>query len=281
MIKKHLIACSVLLIVMISGKMIINNKPSNPANRLELIPEKGDIPRKEPKKENSTFTLSFADEKIPLKNKKVAKRMNKTLKAHKFDHLQTKVLHKKAAKWFPIIEPILKAHNIPEDFKYIPLVESGLKSGVSPKGAAGYWQFMPGTARHYGLKVNGKVDERLNVRKSTVAAARYLTELRKEFGSWTLVAAAYNLGENKLRRQMNRHKHQNYYELNLNRETASYVYKLVSMKEIIEKPAKYGYLPPAKRKFLADAEVERAHKYIHPKIQHSAILSLQLNSNLF
>lgn len=278
MIKKHLIACSVLLILMISGKMVIN---SNSANRFELVPEKGDFPRKEPKKDNSKTSLSFANEELPLQNKKVAKRMKKTLRDHKFDNLQTQQLHKKAAKWFPVIEPILKAHNIPDDFKYIPLVESGLKAGVSPKGAAGYWQFMPQTARGFGLKVNGQVDERLNVRKSTVAAAKYLKALYREFGNWTLVAAAYNLGENRLRRSMDRHNHENYFHLKLNKETSSYVYKLVSMKEIIEKPAKYGYVPVHKRRLLASADKKEVKKYIHPKAPHSSILALQLRSNVF
>lgn len=278
MIKKHLIACSVLLLLMISGKVVIN---SNSANRFELVPEKGDFPRKEPKKDNSKVSLSFANEELPLQNKKVAKRMKKTLRDHEFENLQTQKLHKKAAKWFPIIEPILKAHKIPDDFKYIPLVESGLKSGVSPKGAAGYWQFMPQTARSFGLKVNGRVDERLDVHKSTVAAAKYLKALHREFGSWTLVAAAYNLGENKLRKSMDRHNHDNYFQLKLNRETSSYVYKLVSMKEIIEKPAKYGYVPVQKRRLLATAEKKEVKKYIHPKVHHSSILALHLNSNVF
>jgi len=150
-------------------------------------------------------------------------------------------LHSKAAKWFPIVEPILAAYGIPNDFKYLPLVESGLKGGVSPKGAAGYWQFMPSTARMYGLKVNSKVDERYNLKKSTIAAAKYIKELYGIFDSWTLVAAAYNVGDGHMKRQISRQKQDNYFKMRLNRETGAYVYKLISMKEILENPNRNGY----------------------------------------
>src|SRR5690606_25987848 len=217
--------------------------------------------------------FSFADEKLPLHNPKVAGRIRRTLKAHSYERLQTNKLHREAEKWFPVIEPILKQYNIPEDFKYIPLVESGLKHGTSPKGAAGYWQFMPGTARSYGLKVNTEIDERLNMRKSTIAACRYLNELYNEFGSWTLAAAAYNVGENRIWRQIRQQNHRNYYKMNLNAETAAYIYKLVSMKEIIEHPAKYGY-SLWKRRLLAKSD-EVPEKFINPHRSHSTITALQ------
>jgi len=243
MIKKHLIACSGMLVIMVSAKFFIYSTPSN---RVNQFPQKVDFPSQEeeteePSPASTAGVLDFANEGLPLRDRRVAWRMNKYLKAHNFRNLQTNELHRKAEKWFPLIEPILKAHGIPEDFKYIPLVESGFGSGTSHRGAAGYWQFMPGTARHYGLKVNGPTDERHNMNKSTVAACKYLNELFSEFGSWTLVAAAYNAGENSLKRQMVRQKKRNYFKMNLSRETASYVYKLISMKEIIENPLKYGY----------------------------------------
>ncbi|RYE17668.1 MAG: lytic transglycosylase domain-containing protein, partial [Sphingobacteriales bacterium] len=151
------------------------------------------------------------------------------------------LLHKKAEKLFPVIVPILKYYGIPEDFKYIPLVETGLREGTSPRGARGLWQFMPGTARNYGLKVNKHNDERLNVRKSTVAACKYLRELYSEFDSWTLAAAAYNNGSVKIGKAMNRQNEDNYFRMSLNRETGMYVYKLIAMKQVIENPGKYGY----------------------------------------
>lgn len=188
--------------------------------------------------------LNFAHETLPLGDKKVERKMKKTLAAHTYGNTQTNRLHAKAAKWFPVIEPILAAYGIPNDFKYLALVESGMAEGVSPKGAAGIWQFMPGTARTYGLKVNGRVDERYNLRKSTIAACKYIKEMYQGLESWTLVAAAYNIGDGRLRKQINNQNQDNYYKMKLNRETGGYVYKVISMKQIMEHPKRYGYAKP-------------------------------------
>lgn len=194
--------------------------------------------------EEPAFTLAqleFADETLPLGDNKVKGKMKKVLASFAYQNLQTNRLHRKAAEWFPIIEPILAAYGIPNDFKYMPLVESGLQDGTSPKGAAGYWQFMPGTARIYGLKVNSKVDERKNLKKSTIAACKYIKELYGIFESWTLVAAAYNVGDAHMKRQINKQSQDNYFKMKLNRETGGYVYKLISVKEILENPVRNGY----------------------------------------
>lgn len=188
--------------------------------------------------------LNFAEETLPLGDVKVERKMKRVLATFNHRKIQTNRLHTKAAEWFPIIEPILAAYGIPEDFKYVPLVESGLNAGVSPKGATGFWQFMPGTARNYGLKVNSNVDERKNLRKSTIAACKYLKELYGVFDSWTLVAAAYNVGDNHMKKQINRQNQDNYFKMRLNSETGGYVYKLISMKEILEDPARYGFKEP-------------------------------------
>jgi membrane-bound lytic murein transglycosylase D len=194
--------------------------------------------------EEPAFTLAqleFAAETLPLGDARINGKMKKILASYGYQNLQTNRLHRKAAEWFPIIEPILAAYGIPNDFKYVPLVESGLQGGTSPKGASGYWQFMPGTARNYGLKVNSTVDERKNLRKSTIAACKYIKELYGIFDSWTLVAAAYNVGDVHMRKQINKQNQDNYFKLKLNRETGGYVYKLISMKEILENPARNGY----------------------------------------
>src|SRR5690606_5031247 len=121
-------------------------------------------------------------------------------------------------------------------------VESGFTSGTtSRRGASGYWQFMPNTAKAFGLQVDDVVDERQDVEKSTIAAAKYLKSLYGEFNSWTLVAAAFNIGEGNLLRAINRQNEDNYFRLKLNRETGSYLYKLISVKEIIEHPTRHGY----------------------------------------
>lgn len=261
MIKKHLIGCSGLLVMMLFAKLLLYSAPEKRLNSFSqqvILPfeKEEEIEEVEiiPVKKSATGVLTFSNEKLP-KGKAVQWKMNRYLKAHNYQRIRTTKLHKKAEKWFPVIVPILKAHGIPEDFKYLPLVESGLASGTSPKGASGYWQFMPGTARNYGLRVNGKVDDRQNIRKSTVAACKYLNELHGIFNSWTLAAAAYNIGETNLQRLMSRQGIRNYYKMKLNRETASYVYKLIAMKEIIEHPIKHGYVSRGTER-LANKEVK-------------------------
>lgn len=239
MIKKHLIPLAVIIVLLVMAKVFAytlpNEKTSLNNNNLTTIKEDTEEP------EFTIAQLEFASETLPLGDNKVAGKMKRILASYGYQNLQTNRLHRKAAEWFPIIEPILAAYGIPNDFKYMPLVESGLKEGISPKGAAGFWQFMPGTARMYGLKVSSRIDERMNLRKSTIAACKYMKELHDIFNSWTLVAAAYNVGDVHMKRQMNRQNQDNYFKMKLNRETGGYVYKLISMKEILENPLRNGY----------------------------------------
>jgi membrane-bound lytic murein transglycosylase D len=239
MIKKHLLTCSVILVMaVILGLNICGTTDIHRAKKITLT-------SKFIFTENTTATnYSFANEAIPVNDAYVDRKMHRSLIRHNYRNVQSNILHIKAEKLFPIIEPILKLYGIPDDFKYLPLVESGLKEGTSPKGAAGLWQFMPGTARTYGLKVGRGVDERMNVRKSTIAACVYIKELYVEFNSWTLAAAAYNNGSIKLAKAIrgNKESKRNYFRMHLNRETGNYVYNLIAMKEIIAQPAKYGYV---------------------------------------
>jgi hypothetical protein len=240
MIKKHIITgIALFLLTAIGSAAIMSLRPQklSPGARLAYS-ESASLPQVTGK---VVRALGFADELVPVSDPRIASKLNRALKKHSYENLQTTILHHKAERWFPVIEPILAEYGIPQDFKYIPLVESGLKEGTSRRGASGYWQFMPGTARSYGLTVNRQVDERQNMRKSTIAACKYIRELYAELKSWTLAAAAYNLGDTRLKYQMASQKQQNYYKMRLNRETAQYVYKLISMKEIIENPSKYGY----------------------------------------
>ncbi|MFD0794819.1 lytic transglycosylase domain-containing protein [Mucilaginibacter litoreus] len=239
MTKKHLITCSVIVVlVIISTLNIFSSAPAaSPVKYIAYTPPALLLPK--PAETGEAY--NFADEALPLDDKKVDYKLQRSIAKHRYKIIQSNVLHAKADKLFPIIEPILKAYGIPDDFKYVPLVESGLRGGTSPKGARGIWQFMPGTARTYGLRVNRKIDERLNLKKSTVAACKYIKELYQEFNSWTLAAAAYNNGSVKLERAIDRQNEDNYFRMSLNRETGTYVYKLIAMKEIINNPEKYGY----------------------------------------
>jgi len=240
MTKKHLITCSVMLVVVIiSGLNIYSTKAVATVKKSVAInPRISKFILKNTDAEND---YSFANEALPVNDAGVNRRMQHSLQKHNFKRVQSNVLQSKAEKLFPIIEPILRAYGIPDDFKYIPLVESGLCAGTSLKGAKGLWQFMPGTARTYGLKVGHGVDERMNVRKSTVAACVYIKELYGEFNSWVLAAAAYNNGSIKMEHAINRQKEDNYFRMHLNHETGTYVYNLIAMKAIISEPKKYGY----------------------------------------
>lgn len=242
--KKHLITCSVIMVLFIVSQLFIcstNFKRKAVSFRTTGVESTTSISNFIKYNKDANNDINFADESLPTNNVKVTKKLKRSLYQHSFSCIQSNVLHKKAEMLFPVIEPILKYYGIPEDFKYIPLVESGLCEGTSSRGARGLWQFMPGTARTYGLKVGKGKDERLNLRKSTIAACKYLLELHGEFKSWTLTAAAYNLGSIKLQKAIHRSNKHNYFLMHLNAETGSYVYKLIAMKEVISKPETYGY----------------------------------------
>ncbi|WP_437918286.1 lytic transglycosylase domain-containing protein [Sphingobacterium sp. LRF_L2] len=201
----------------------------------------------EQQKEAYYKSIRFANKRVPLSNAQVESKFERYLATFSYRKQQSYDLHNKAAQHLPKIAAILKSYGIPEDFKYIPLIESDMNPRiVSHKGAGGYWQFMPSTARLYGLKVGGNFDERKDLVKSTHAAARYLKSLYAEFEDWTLVAAAYNIGGGSLKAAIRRQGTKDYYRLRLNQETASYVYKLVSLKQVIENPNKHGYKRYAK-----------------------------------
>ncbi|HEY4800682.1 MAG TPA: lytic transglycosylase domain-containing protein [Bacteroidia bacterium] len=186
--------------------------------------------------------LEFAGEKMPINDFTVIESMERELLVNTYYQSQSVLLHKRANRWFPVIAPILKKYGIPDDFKYIALVESNLTNIVSPKGATGFWQFVDGSAKQYGLEINDEVDERYDVKKSTEAACKYFKDAYNLFGSWTLAAASYNLGIDGLKNQLDKQRSKSYYDLALNEETARYVFRILSMKEVISNPKKYGYM---------------------------------------
>ena len=151
------------------------------------------------------------------------------------------LMFKRAKKYFPIIEPILEKHSIPDDFKYLAVIESGLTNAVSPAGARGVWQIMPKTGRENGLEVNDNVDERYHLEKSTEVACKYLIKSKEELGSWTLAAAAYNAGNAGVSRRLKKQGVIDYYDLLLGEETGRYLFRIVALKEILSHPQKYGF----------------------------------------
>lgn len=185
--------------------------------------------------------LYFADEKVPTNNFDNFESLDRELLINTYWQSQTLLFIKKAHRYFPIIEPILKEHGVPDDFKYLAVAESGLSNVVSPSNASGFWQFLKGTAQDYKLEVNSEVDERYHLEKSTNAAANFLKESYKKFGSWSLAAASYNMGRRNISKQVERQKSDNYYDLVLGEETGRYVYRLIALKLILEAPEKFGF----------------------------------------
>jgi soluble lytic murein transglycosylase-like protein len=190
---------------------------------------------------NIPESLSFANEEVPLQLVDVHEKMDRELLVNTYWQSNTLLYLKRAHKYFPIIEPILKANGIPDDFKYLAVIESGLTPIVSPAGATGFWQIMKTTGKDFGLEINSEVDERYHVAKSTEVACKYLNQAYKKFGNWTLAAASYNMGMGGLNKQLNKQSVDSYFDLKLNSETGRYVYRIIVAKEILSSPNKYGF----------------------------------------
>jgi hypothetical protein len=186
--------------------------------------------------------ISFAGEEVPVAQYDVKESLERELLVNAYWHSQTILWIKRAPRFFPVIEPILKEQGVPDDLKFLCLIESNLMSrSLSSAGAAGFWQFMPETAKIYGLEVNKEVDERYNLEKATVAACRYLRGAKEKLGSWTLAAASYNAGLAGVSRQVEKQKESNYYNLLFGEETGRYIYRILAAKAIISEPSKYGF----------------------------------------
>jgi membrane-bound lytic murein transglycosylase D len=186
-------------------------------------------------------TLSIFGEFVPLQNFDVFERVEREVLVNTYWHSSTILAIKRAARWFPIIEPILKKNNIPDDFKYLAVIESNLDNAVSSAGAAGFWQIIKPIGTKYGLEINDEVDERYNIEKSTQAACDYLNDAFSQFGTWTMAAASYNAGLNGIEKWTGLQKTKNYWNLVLGSETARYVSRAIAMKLIMENPSVYGY----------------------------------------
>jgi len=186
--------------------------------------------------------LNFAGEDVPVYSPEIWERIDKELLKNIYWQSNTMLYFKKAHKYFPVIEPILKKYNIPDDFKYLAVIESGLDNVISPSGAAGFWQIMKQTGREYGLEINKAIDERYNLEKSTVVACEYLQGAYNRFGNWTMAAASYNMGKNGAERRIQDQFSNNYYNLHLNSETSRYIFRIIAVKEIMQNPKKYGFM---------------------------------------
>ena len=188
--------------------------------------------------------VDFADEGMPMEIPDVRERFDRELLVNANLHASTILIIKRANRAFKIIEPILEKNGVPNDFKYLAVIESSLINAVSPSGAKGVWQFMPATAKEIGMEVNDCVDERYHLEKSTEAACKFLLAAKEKFGSWTLAAASYNGGITGVNKQIDLQKVSNYYDLLLNEETSRYVFRILALKEIMKAPEKFGFAVP-------------------------------------
>ena len=186
--------------------------------------------------------LDFCGENVPINSFDIRERFDRELLVNTYWQSNMMLLIKRANKWFPLIEEILNEEGIPNDFKYLAVVESGLENLRSPRGAKGFWQLMPYTAKEFGLEVNNNVDERYHVEKSTRVACKYLKKAKTKFGSWTLAAASFNRGIYGIEKELLKQKVESYYDLLLNDETRRYIFRILAVKIIMSNPKTYGFI---------------------------------------
>lgn len=222
-------------------------------------------------------SVLFAGEPVPLWRFDVRESLDRELLVNSYFHSQTIRYIKMAPRYFSIIEPILKEKGVPDDFKYLALAESGFNPrAVSPARAVGLWQFLEGTGRDYKLEINSEVDERYHIEKSTYAACDYLLDSFEKYGSWAVVAAAFNAGNTGVQRQILRQKNASYYDLLFGEETSRYVFRIIALKLIMENPEKYNL-------FIAEDEkyplVETREVVITGKVADFADFALEHGIN--
>ena len=185
--------------------------------------------------------MELFGETIDLRDEDIKERLDNELIVNAYLHSATTLIIKRANRYFPSLEQLLKEQQIPSDFKYLCVIESNLTQAISPAGARGFWQFMPETAKEYNLLITTEIDERLNVQKSTLAACAYLKKSHAEFKNWILAAASYNRGMGGVRSDMKSQYTNNYFDTEMNNETGRYVFRIMAMKLILENPKAYGF----------------------------------------
>ena len=210
----------------------------------------GDSPERDGAKNDSVYTVksfklpdevTFAGEKMPLDNFDTRESLERELLISAYRHSSTILIIKRANRYFPVIEKILKQYDIPDDFKYLAAAESDYTHMVSPAGATGFWQIMPETGKETGMEINQVVDERYSIEKSTEFACGYFLKSFQKYGNWTLTAASYNGGRARIDEQIDIQHQNNYYDLLLAEETARYIFRAVAYKLIITNPSSYGF----------------------------------------
>ena len=185
--------------------------------------------------------VTFAGERIPLKNFDTRESLDREILTSAYRHSSTILIIKRANRYLPVIEKILRKNNIPDDFKYLVAAESEYSNMISPAGATGFWQIMKATGIEQGMEINSVVDERYDIEKSTQFACDYFKKSYGKYGNWTLTAASYNSGRAALDEQIRIQQQENYYNLLLSEETARYIFRVIAYKLVISDPASYGF----------------------------------------
>ena len=230
---------SIIGIIAVSSILIFaSQKPSddNIANEQKEIKNSYNVYALEVPKD-----LNFAGERVPLEDPDIYERMDRELLVNTYWQSNGLLLFKRANKYFPILEPLLKEYGLPDDFKFLALAESGFIDETSTAGASGMWHFLKTTGKEYGLEVNKNVDERYHIQKSTKVAAEYLKKSKEKLGSWTLAAAAYNAGNFGVSKRLKAQGVTSYYDALLPDETERYIFRILALKEILNNPLKYGF----------------------------------------
>ena len=217
--------------LLVSGTSVSSSQPTEQRGYYSV--SSPNVPRK----------ISFAGEAIDLTRYDLRERMDRELTAFTFMHSTTLLMIKRANRFFPVIEPILKANGIPDDFKYLMVIESNLNTlARSPAGAAGLWQFLEETGRENGLEVNKNVDERFHVQKASRAACRYFKKAYAKYGDWINVAASYNAGQGRISSSLKQQQETTATDLWLNEETSRYIFRMMAAKLVFSNPRQYGFL---------------------------------------
>ncbi len=247
--KKLTIGAAILALLVASGSYAFISGSDQPTTQLAQT-ESSIKPEEQERQQRDAIVkihplpspLQFAGESVPVDVGYVREAVEREVLTTSSMHTSTMLTLRRTGRYFSVIEPILKKYGIPEDFKYLALAESGLNENArSPAKAAGVWQFIPATAKVYGLETGSNVDLRYNIEAATDAACRYLLKCYKEFGSWTLAAASYNLGEAGVRKRLDIQNVSNYWDLYLPEETMRYLPRILSFKILMESPATYGF----------------------------------------
>ena len=262
--------------VLAAVALIFLGSADNPLSVEESLPPDDRAIQQEIRLPKLPESASFAGEPMPLQYFDVREALHRELTGLSYLHGTMSYIIRLDGRYGPTIKRILKEEGIPEDFYYLCVTESMLQPLVSPANAAGYWQFLAGTARDYGLVVNSEIDERYHVEKSTKAATAYLKKSYEEFGSWTLAAAAYNTGPKNVRDRIAVQSLNDYYNMQFVEETSRYVFRIVAHKLIMTEPQKYGFML-AKEELFPELEYDEVE--VKGSVENWSVFAAGHNTN--